>query len=170
MLDSEDQDTQPVLGLTLDDLKIAHAVLAEVFADDPEPIPTWEEGSQSLLETCRGCIEVECFGFRKYPDLPSAAAKLFYSTCKLHAFPNGNKRFALVLTLVLLIKNQARLTAGQGVSAQAAERVANSDPHSPEGAPDVMISGLTDFFRANLGPRESSSDGLSHTSDAEPSS
>jgi death-on-curing family protein len=140
--------------LTMEDLEWAHGVLAEVFADDPEPIPLWAEGSPSLLATCRGSIEVEALGVRKYPDLPSAAAKLFYSTCKLHAFPNGNKRFALVLTIYLIVKNGARLTAGQGVSAQAAELVADSNPHSPEGAPDLMIENLTRFFRDNLEPRE----------------
>jgi hypothetical protein len=152
-----DQDTQwptEIRFLTMEDLKLAHGVLAEVFAEDPEPIPSWEEGRSDLLATCRGCIEVESFGYRKYPDLPSAAAKLFYSACKLHAFPNGNKRFALVVTIFLLVKNRTRLTAGQGVSAQAAELVADSDPHSPEGAPDVMIGNLTEFFRDNLAPRE----------------
>src|SRR4051812_1035267 len=83
--------------LTMDDLRLAHRLLAEVFEHDPEPLPGWEEGDPHGLATCRACIEVEAFGIQKYPDLPSAAAKLFYSTIKLHSSPNGNKRFALVL-------------------------------------------------------------------------
>jgi death-on-curing family protein len=158
----EPKPSTEVRSLTMQDLLVAHGVLADVFAEDPEPIPTWEQGSPSLLATCRAYTEVEALGYRKYPDLPSAAAKLFYSTCKLHAFPNGNKRFALVVTIFLIVKNKARLTAGQGVSAAAAERVADSDPHSHEGAPDRMIADLTDFFRENLEPREAEPNGDSN--------
>jgi death-on-curing family protein len=148
-----DQDPQPaeIQYLTMEDLEIAHEILAEVFADD-EPVPSWEQGDSNTLATCRACIEVEAFGVRKYGDLPSAAAKLFYSTIKLHAFPNGNKRFALVLTLGLLVKNGARLTAPQGIGSAVAKWVADSDPHSPDGAPDRMIEILTKFYADNLAP------------------
>jgi death on curing protein len=93
------------------DLWIAHHVLAEFFADDPEPIPAWDEGDAAKLEMCRACIEVQSCGVLKYPDVPSAAAKLFYSTIKLHAFPNGNKRFALVLTVAFILNNGLMFTA-----------------------------------------------------------
>jgi len=129
-------------------------VLAEFFEKDPEPIPGWERGDLSKLETCRSSIEVEAFGVRKYPDVPSCAAKLFYSTIKMHAFPNGNKRFALVLLIVFLIRNGKRLTVASGVSADVAKRIAESDPHSDEGSPEKMIADLTDFFRKHLKDRE----------------
>jgi len=137
--------------LTMVDLELSHRILAEVFAED-EPVPSWEQGDASLLATCRGCIEVEAFGVRKYPDLPSAAAKLFYSTIKLHAFPNGNKRFALVLTIGLLVKHGARLTVPQGLGSAVAKWVADSDPHSRTGDPDGMIGALTKFYADNLVP------------------
>lgn len=135
------------------DLEAAHGVLEDVFKDDPEPIPAWGQGSRSALETCRGCIEVEAFGSKKYPDLPSAVAKLFYSTIKMHAFPNGNKRFALVMALMLLIKNGYALTAPSGVGADVAKWVAKSDPHDPESAPDVVIAALAEFYARNIEPR-----------------
>lgn len=137
--------------LSMGDLRLAHRVLAEVFADDPEPIPAWEEGSLALLETCRGSIEVQAFGELKYPDLPSCVAKLFYSTIKSHAFPNGNKRFALVLALLFIRKNGNWLTAPEGMGAEIATWVAESDPHDPEHAPDLVIGTLTEFYRNNLG-------------------
>jgi death-on-curing family protein len=140
------------------DLRVAHSVLAEVFENDPEPIPEWERGELSKLETCRCCIEVEAFGVRKYPDVASCAAKLFYSTIKMHAFPNGNKRFALVLLLVFLIRNEVRLSVATGVSAETAKRIADSDPRSPEGQPDVMVAELTEFFRQHLVPHEPGED------------
>lgn len=136
------------------DLQVAHRVLAELFADDPEPIPTWDEGDQAKLETCRGCIEVQSGGVLKYPDVPSAAAKLFYSTIKLHAFPNGNKRFALALTLAFILKNGLMFTAPEGVSADTAEAVAESDPHADGSRPDEVVERLTTFYEEHLAPAE----------------
>lgn len=140
--------------LTMGDLLTAHVVLSEVFDDDPEPLPDWASADRHRLAECRACIEVEAFGAKKYPDLPSAVAKLFYSTIKLHTFPNGNKRFALVLALLLLIKNGYRLSAPRGVGAEVAKAVADSDPHNPETAPDVMIATLANFYAENITLRE----------------
>ena len=136
--------------LTMEQLRIAHTVLAEVFKDDPEPIPRWEQGDPASLATCRACTEVEAYGVRKYPDVPSAAAKLFYSCIKLHAFPNGNKRFALVVALYFAIINGYRLTAPEGMSVEVAEAVAESDPHDPATSPDAVIGTLTIFYRENM--------------------
>jgi death-on-curing family protein len=151
---SSEAPPQPPISryLTMDDLLIAHVVLAEVFKDDPEPVPDWDRADQHRLSECRACIEVEAFGVKKYPDLPSAVAKLFYSTIKLHAFPNGNKRFALVLSLMLLVKNGYVLTAPSGVGANIAKLVADADPHNPPTAPDAMITALAQFYAENMEP------------------
>jgi death-on-curing family protein len=150
---SEDPPRPPITAyLTMDDMRRAHNVLSDVFKNDPEPIPEWDSADRNRLAECRACIEVEAFGFKKYPDLPSAVAKLFYSTVKGHIFPNGNKRFALVLSLLLLMKNGQMLTAAQGVSAEVALLVARSDPHSPETAPDRMVDSLAQFYAENMGP------------------
>ena len=141
----------------MSDLRVAHDVLAQVFQDDPEPIPSWELGDLFKLETCRASIEVEAFGVRKYPDLESCAAKLFYATVKAHAFPNGNKRFGLVLVLLFLMKNEMRLTVPAGVAAQTAKQVAQSDPHTADGHPDAVVMRLTAFFRDSLEPRSAES-------------
>lgn len=135
------------------ELRLAHQVLAESFAGDEEPIPAWEEGDQHLLETLRGCIEVQAFGVMKYPDVGSCTAKLFYSACKLHAFPNGNKRYALVISLLFLIKNSYRMTAPVGLGAATAKWVAESDPHSAEGHPDLIVETLKIFWAENIQPR-----------------
>jgi death-on-curing family protein len=135
------------------DLRLAHAVLFEVFRNDPEPIPPWEQGELSKLETICGCTETGAFGQEKYPDACSKAAKLFYSAIKIHPFPNGNKRFALVLTITFFIRNDLRLVAPEGVGAESAKRVADSNPRAPESLPDVMVEALTEFFRENTEPR-----------------
>lgn len=156
MSDSTPLETspQPLVTeyLTVGDLRVAHRLLVEVFADDPEPIPPWDSAEPHKLETCRGCIEVGAFGVMKYPDLPSAVAKLFYSTIKLHTFPNGNKRFALVLSLMLLIKHGQMLIVPAGVGAEIAKEVAATDPHNPDTSPDRVIAQLARFYAANMGP------------------
>lgn len=134
------------------DLKIAHRVLAEFFADDPEPVPAWGEGTLASLEMCCECSEVQAFGVHKYPDLPAKAAKIFYSAIKLHAFPNANKRFALVLTLLFLLNNGMELAAPRGVGKEVATRIANSDPHGEGTDPDAVIDTLADFYRDNIRP------------------
>lgn len=48
-------------------------------------------------------------GFLKYRKLESVAATLFFGLACSHSFDNGNKRTALVSTLVLLEKNHASL-------------------------------------------------------------
>jgi len=143
-----------IITLEMRDLEIAHEVLAEVFAEDPEPIPAWEEGNRSLLETCCACSEVEAFGVQKYPDIPAKVAKIFYSATKLHAFPNGNKRFAFVLTLQFLLLNNMRLTLDPGLGAELAKHVADSDPQSERGHPDRMVAMLSELFCEFTEPRE----------------
>jgi death-on-curing family protein len=127
-------------------LEVAHSILLELFEGDAEPLPSWGNGDRVKLETIAACTEVVAFGQSKYPDLPSKAAKLFYSTIKIHPFSNGNKRFAFCLTLAYLVVNDHRLMAATGIGADVAKWVADSDPHSPEGEPDGMCTALANFF------------------------
>jgi prophage maintenance system killer protein len=134
------------------DLRRALELLREVFQENPEPLPSWEEGDPALLEMCRSCTDVEAFGTRKYPDVPSAAAKLFYSAIKNHPFPNGNKRFALALTIYFIVFSEGELTAARAVSARVAEWVASTDPHDPQTSPDAVVRALTVFFEQSIEP------------------
>lgn len=128
-------------------MKAAHEVLSDVFAGDDEPVPGWDQGDPGLIETCRGSIEVEMFGVKKYPDLFSAAAKLFYSTIKTHSFPNANKRYGTVVTMLLLLLHGYRLDIKLGGWAAAAKMVAETDPHEENGRPDVVVTALAMAFR-----------------------
>jgi prophage maintenance system killer protein len=134
----------PIKPLDLADLRTAHSVLSDVFADDPEPIPEWETGDIPLLETCCGCSEVEAFGRQKYPDLLSKAGKLFYSGVKLHCFPNGNKRFGLVVMLMFVVQNNKHLDAPPGSLSDIAKYIAESDPLVPEGHHEKIAAEVTD--------------------------
>lgn len=141
-----------IAPLEMGDLQIAHALLEERFRDDPEPMPSWREGDQRLLETCQRCTEVSAFGRLKYPTLVEKTAKLFYSGIKLHAFPNGNKRFGVVLTLVFLIKNGHRVQAAPGELSYMATWVAKTKPHLDAGKPDLITDRLIRFFETRIEP------------------
>jgi death-on-curing family protein len=136
-----------IITLNLWAMEISHGVLCQIFANHPEPVPPWHEGDTGKLETACACTETAAFGVEKYPDIESKAAKLFYSTIKLHPFPNGNKRFALIVTLGFLTLNQRRLTSEEGEVAKIAEWVAEGDPHTPEHDPEGIIAALTYYFR-----------------------
>jgi death-on-curing family protein len=148
--------------LTMRDLMSAHRILSDVFKNNPEPMPDWSQGDRHLLETCRGCTETSAFGVRKYPDLASAAAKLFYSTIKLHPFPNGNKRFGFALLLMFLIRNKSHLTCPPGTIASLAKEMSQSDPHHPNERPDLLVSSLTLLLKKYIAP------GTDHFWEAEP--
>lgn len=150
-----------IIGLKMDDLEASHRVLGEVFAQDSEPMPTWDEGRTDLLETLCGCIE-PAFGVRKYPDIQSAAAKVFYSAVKLHAFPNGNKRFGLSVLIRFLILNDRHLTCAPGSMAPLAEHISMSDPHDALETPDHVVAGIATFFETYLAP------GSGHFFESEP--
>ncbi len=145
-------EDRPIWPLTMGHLEVSHDILVGIFKDDPEPMPPWQAGDREKLEMLCNCTEVEAFGVQKYPDLVSKTAKLFYSGVKLHAFPNGNKRFALITTISFLIINTHRLVAEEGVPARFATEIAKSDPHEPDGTPEKMIEEATDFFRDKIEP------------------
>lgn len=130
--------------------RIAHDVLSELFADDAEPIPTWADGDEEKIATLCGCTEVTCLGHEKYPDLPSKCSKLFYAAIKIHPFPNGNKRFGLVLTVVFLRVNDHMLTASNERMKDVATEIAETNPLRPDGRADDVIDRYTPFFRDNI--------------------
>jgi prophage maintenance system killer protein len=132
--------------LTMEQLEAAHQIVAEVFEDDAEPMPAWREGDRAKLEKLCHCTEVTAFGQEKYPELHVKASKLFYSGIKLHAFPNGNKRFGLVVTLYFLLVNGFELDAEADPPSTIAKLVARSDPRTGAGKPDTVIELIADAY------------------------
>jgi death-on-curing family protein len=134
--------------LTLEHLESAHETVAELFKDEEEPMPAWREGDTAKLETICQCTEVAFFGHQKYPDLHVKASKIFYSAIKLHPFPNGNKRFALMVLLYFLLRNGYELDAekaGESIT-PIAKLIASSDPHTRAGSPDNVVELIAQAF------------------------
>ena len=57
-------------------LEDAYRIVAQMFEDDPEPMPPWSSGDREKLEMVCHCTEVEAFGTQKYPTF--AAKKVFH--------------------------------------------------------------------------------------------
>jgi len=62
----------------------------------------WDRG---LLESAVARPQASAFGVDAYPDLASKAAALLHSLVLNHAFVDGNKRTAVLATLVFLDLN-----------------------------------------------------------------
>lgn len=137
---------------TMGDLEDAHSVLEDFFADHEEPMSAWAEADRAKLEMCCRCTEVSAFGVAKYQSLEEKAAKLFYSAIKLHIFPNGNKRFGLVVLLAFLLKHDVQMNAAEGEPTGKAVFVAASDPHVAGQRPDEVIADLTKWIVDKTGP------------------
>lgn len=74
-----------------------------VFGSEP-----MYELNKKNIEKIKSAIEIpflSFFGREKYPTLEEKAAAMLYFVSKNHAFPNGNKRTAVIMMLALLIEN-----------------------------------------------------------------
>ena len=83
-----------------------HNQLVEDFAEHHDPIdPPGARENGRLLESAILRPQTSLEGIRKYPSLEMASAALMHSLVHNHPFHNGNKRIALVATLVFLDQN-----------------------------------------------------------------
>ena len=92
-------------------------------------------------------------GFRKYRKLEGVAATLFFGLACSHSFDNGNKRTALVSTLVLLEKNHASLgEATEDELYLLATDVANHKQSDRFSAPDpdTVVNEVAKWLRVRI--------------------
>jgi len=99
--------------LTADELVQVHLALTEDFADTDDPISPNGVKSQALLESAAGRPKTGFGEAVKYPTVESAAAALLHSIVQNHPFHNGNKRTALVSTMVFLDRHNLVIEASQ---------------------------------------------------------
>jgi death-on-curing family protein len=88
--------------LTADEVEQIHWHLVRDFAKSRDPIEPPGLRSKNLLESALHRVHTSLGGEAKYPTVPMAAAAYLHSIIGNHAFHNGNKRTALVATLVFL--------------------------------------------------------------------
>ncbi|MEO6532056.1 MAG: type II toxin-antitoxin system death-on-curing family toxin [Pseudolysinimonas sp.] len=95
--------------LTAKEILTVHIALTSEFLQTDDPIAPPGVKSQALLESAAGRSSTSYGDEAKYPTIESAAAALLHSVVHNHPFHNGNKRTALVATLVLLDRHDLML-------------------------------------------------------------
>lgn len=96
---------QELRWLNGQEVKNIHSILVEDFSQTPDPIIPAGVQSESLLASAVFRPKTALGETLKYPTVETSAAALLHSIIHNHAFHNGNKRTALVSTLVFLDEN-----------------------------------------------------------------
>ncbi|MHC4719873.1 MAG: type II toxin-antitoxin system death-on-curing family toxin [Planctomycetota bacterium] len=96
---------QELRWLNKEDVRRIHFILAEDFYHSPDPIIPAGVQSESLLASAVFHPQTALGGTLKYTTVETSAAALLYAITHNHSFHNGNKRTALVSTLVFLDRN-----------------------------------------------------------------
>lgn len=91
--------------LNNEDVRKIHFILVEDYSRRPDPIIPPGVQSESLLASAVFRPKTALGETMKYPTVETSAAALLHSIIHNHPFHNGNKRTALVSTLVFLDKN-----------------------------------------------------------------
>lgn len=99
--------------LTVDEVLAIHNALVSDFARTRDPIDPPGVRSEHLVESAVFRPQTGMTGVLKYPTVETSAAALLCALIHDHPFHNGNKRTALVATLVFLDENGLVLTCSQ---------------------------------------------------------
>ncbi len=99
--------------LNAQEIETIHNELVVDFANSGDPIDPPGIRDEHLLESAMFRPQTGIGGIRKYPTVETSAAALLYSLIHNHPFHNGNKRTALVATLVFLDENDTVLTCSE---------------------------------------------------------
>ena len=107
---------------------------------------------RALLESAVARPQASAFGVDAYSDLASKAAALLHSLVLNHAFVDGNKRTAVLATLVFLDLNGYVIRWDQNVALDFVLRLA---------VHKIELGDAVTFLRARMHPRDIAT---SHTS------
>jgi len=99
----------PLRYLSVHDVVAIHEELVRDFSDSSDPISPAGVKDQALLESAVSRPHTALGNVLKYPTVEMAAAAILTGLVHNHAFHNGNKRTALVSTIVFLDENRVIL-------------------------------------------------------------
>ena len=116
-----------------DDIAKIHWVLVDDFKQSKDPIDPPGVRNQGLLESAAHRPMTALGLTDKYPTVAMAGGALLHSIVLNHAFHNGNKRTALVSTLVFLDRNGYRVAATEEELYDLLLKVASHGLQDPEG-------------------------------------
>lgn len=96
--------------MDIEELKFIHNHLVDYFADSDDPVSPPGIKNMDLLESAVARPFMSVGGEDAYVGVFNKAAALFHSIINNHCFHNGNKRAALLTTMVYLGENGFWLT------------------------------------------------------------
>lgn len=131
--------------LTLKEVEYTAFRLAKELMTWNEPIPDFGTRFPNVLESCLA-TPFQTFGQPLYRKLSGKAAILFYLMIKNHPFENGNKRIAVMTSLLFLAKNRKWLRVSNENLYDIAVEVAKSHRSSKE----KTASLLNAFFETHI--------------------
>jgi death on curing protein len=137
--------------LSTDDVLRIHYALVNLFAEGRDPIVPAGPRPGGLLESAITRPATSIGGIEKYKSVEAKAAALFHSLVSNHPFHNGNKRTALVSTIVFLDRNDRRITATDDDLFDFVLRVAG---HQGEfsGGPDEVVEAVSKWLKQHCPP------------------
>lgn len=99
--------------LTVDEVNGIHNALVDDFARTADPIDPPGMRNEHLIQSAVFRPQTGLAGILKYPTVETSAAALLCALIHDHPFHNGNKRTALVSTLVFLDENSLVITCSE---------------------------------------------------------
>lgn len=156
------QENLPVVGhetqmsyITSAEVERIHWKLVEDFSDKRDPIIPAGVSNRTLFESAVARSRTGLGRHRKYPTIEMAAAALIHSLILNHPFHNGNKRTALVSTLVFLDKNGWSLRIEEDelfdfVVSIARHGLSLSNVGVPLSRVDAEVYIIADWMRGNI--------------------
>src|SRR3989338_3297765 len=137
---------RPIKSLSVVEVEFIAHRLAQELMDYSAPMPPFDTCFPDRLESCLKTPFQKWEGKSLYAGIILKAAMLFYFMIKNHPFKNGNKRVAILTTLVFLSQNGRWLEVENLALYEFAKEIAISDPTKT----DEVIKRIVDFFTAHI--------------------
>ncbi|MEP7103458.1 MAG: type II toxin-antitoxin system death-on-curing family toxin [Candidatus Dojkabacteria bacterium] len=132
--------------VSLDEVKNLAYEFAIKYLDWDEPIPEFETRFPGILESCLEQPFQNVYGEVLYRGVTKKASMLFYLMIKNHPFKNGNKRLAVLTTLLFLHKNSRWLYVSNQRLYELAVEVSKSEMKDKEN----VINALNVLLAENI--------------------
>lgn len=130
----------------MDDIKLTVFSFVTENLKFDQPLPSFQTADKNKLSSITASLQQTVGGEDAYEGLVKKSTILLYRMIKDHPFLNGNKRMAIVTTLLFLAKNEKWLDVPWETLYQISTHVAESDPADRN---DVLVF-LEDLFRKSL--------------------
>ncbi len=134
---------RPIKKLSVLEVEYVAHRLAQELMEYGEPIPPFDTRSPHRLESCLETPFQKYLNKSLYDGIIRKAAMLFYLMIKNHPFQNGNKRVAILTTLVFLSQNGRWIQVDNLPLYEFAKEVAKSDSSKSKEEVEKIVAFMT---------------------------